>query len=89
LAVRSTAAFELPPGKRIARELTISERTVKFHVSSILEKLGCGNRTQAVAAARRRGLILASLEVAEGHSRMLTHLGATTRISQRRGMQPS
>jgi DNA-binding NarL/FixJ family response regulator len=45
------------PNKRIARELTISERTVKFHVGSILEKLGCGNRTQAVAAARGRGLI--------------------------------
>jgi DNA-binding NarL/FixJ family response regulator len=45
------------PNKGIARELKISERTVKFHVGSILEKLGSANRTQAVAAARGRGLI--------------------------------
>ncbi|MFI5011525.1 MAG: response regulator [Hyphomicrobiales bacterium] len=45
------------PNKRIARELSVSERTVKFHVGSILSKLGCSNRTQAVAAARERGLV--------------------------------
>ena len=45
------------PNKVIARELSVSERTVKFHVGSILAKLGCDNRTQAVATARQRGLI--------------------------------
>jgi DNA-binding NarL/FixJ family response regulator len=43
--------------KEIAAELTITERTVKFYVSSILGKLGAGNRTEAVAIATQRGLI--------------------------------
>jgi DNA-binding NarL/FixJ family response regulator len=45
------------PGKQIARALNISERTVKFHTSSILRKLGADNRAQAVALATQRGLI--------------------------------
>jgi len=43
--------------KEIAAELVITERTVKFYVSSILRKLGAGNRTEAVAMAAQRGLI--------------------------------
>jgi len=41
----------------IAERLFVTERTVKFHVSSILAKLGADNRTEAVALATRRGLI--------------------------------
>lgn len=41
----------------IATELSITERTVKFHVSRILSKLGADNRTEAVAVARERGLL--------------------------------
>jgi DNA-binding NarL/FixJ family response regulator len=41
----------------IASELFISERTVKFHVSSILAKLGAETRTEAVRIAARRGLV--------------------------------
>jgi len=45
------------PGKQIARALTISERTVKFHTASLLHKLGAENRAQAVALAAQRGLL--------------------------------
>ncbi|HVS01005.1 MAG TPA: response regulator transcription factor [Thermoanaerobaculia bacterium] len=43
--------------REIAARLAIRERTVKFHVSSILSKLGAANRTQAVRLARERGLV--------------------------------
>ncbi len=43
--------------KEIAAQLVISERTVKFHVSSILNKLGAGNRTEAVTTAIQQGLV--------------------------------
>ena len=43
--------------KEIAAELSITQRTVKFHVSSIMGKLGAGNRTEAVTLAAQRGLI--------------------------------
>ena len=41
------------PNKKIARALSVSEATVKAHVSAILEKLEVENRTQAVVLARR------------------------------------
>jgi DNA-binding NarL/FixJ family response regulator len=43
--------------KDIATRLGISEHTVKFHISSILDKLGASTRTEAVALGIRRGLI--------------------------------
>lgn len=43
--------------KEIARELGIAERTVKFHISAILAKLGAGNRTEAVRLAAQSKLI--------------------------------
>lgn len=43
--------------KEIAAALVISERTVKFHVSSIMGKLGAGNRTEALSIAAQRGLV--------------------------------
>ena len=45
------------PNKEIAALLAISERTVKFHVSAILSKLGATNRTEAVTLAVQRGLV--------------------------------
>jgi DNA-binding NarL/FixJ family response regulator len=45
------------PNKLIARELLISEHTVKFHISSILTKLGATSRTDAVSKGARQGLI--------------------------------
>ncbi|MDQ4010808.1 MAG: response regulator transcription factor [Actinomycetota bacterium] len=41
----------------IARELVLSEKTVKAHVSSILAKLGVVDRTQAALLAVRDGLV--------------------------------
>lgn len=43
--------------KEIAIELSVTERTVKYHISSILGKLGAGNRTEAVTIAIQRGLV--------------------------------
>jgi DNA-binding NarL/FixJ family response regulator len=44
--------------KEIASRLAISEHTAKFHVASILGKLGAGSRTEAVSLGIRRGLVL-------------------------------
>jgi NarL family two-component system response regulator YdfI len=44
--------------KEIATLLAISEHTVKFHVASILGKLGAASRTEAVTLGIRRGLVL-------------------------------
>ena len=43
--------------KLIARELSLSEKTVKAHVSNILAKLGVNDRTQAALYAVRAGLV--------------------------------
>jgi NarL family two-component system response regulator LiaR len=44
------------PNKLIARELVVSEKTVKTHVSNILAKLHLADRTQAALYAVREGL---------------------------------
>ncbi len=41
----------------IAARLGISTHTAKFHVASILSKLGAGSRTEAVSIGMRRGLV--------------------------------
>lgn len=45
------------PNKEIAAHLVITERTAKFHVTSIISKLGATNRTEAVSLAAQKGLI--------------------------------
>ncbi len=43
--------------RAIAERLHITERTVKFHLTAILARLGAKNRSQALAVARGRGLL--------------------------------
>lgn len=45
------------PNKTIALRLGISDHTVKFHVGSVLSKLGAASRTEAVRLAARYGLV--------------------------------
>jgi two-component system, NarL family, response regulator LiaR len=45
------------PNKLIARELGVSEKTVKTHVGHVLAKLGVSDRTQAALYAVRAGLV--------------------------------
>ncbi len=44
--------------KIIAARLGISTHTAKFHVASIMAKLGAGSRTEAVTIGMRRGLVV-------------------------------
>ena len=61
LSTRETSVLQMmAEGKRnkdISEALHISERTVKFHVSSMLGKLQAGNRTEAVVVAAEQGII--------------------------------
>jgi DNA-binding NarL/FixJ family response regulator len=43
--------------KEIARDLAITERTVKFHLSALMRKLRVSNRVEVISAAMRLGLI--------------------------------
>lgn len=45
------------PNKGIADRLGISDQTVKFHIASIMGKLGAANRVETVRRAVRRGLV--------------------------------
>lgn len=45
--------------KQIAEQLFLAERTIKFHITSILSKLLAGNRTEAINNAIQRGIFSA------------------------------
>jgi DNA-binding NarL/FixJ family response regulator len=45
------------PNKVIARDLGLTEGTVKIHIAAILRTLGASNRTEAVVRARELGLL--------------------------------
>lgn len=51
------ALAEGASNKEIARKLTISVHTVKFHIASLFDKLDAEGRTEAVAQAARLGAI--------------------------------
>ncbi len=61
LTVREREVLQLMaqglPNKLIASRLNISLHTVKFHVASILAKLGAGSRTEAVTLGARNGYV--------------------------------
>jgi DNA-binding NarL/FixJ family response regulator len=45
------------PNKFIARELQLSEATIKVHIKTLLRKIGCSNRTQAAIWVTKHGLL--------------------------------
>lgn len=53
----------------IARRLYISESTAKTHISKLYEKLGAGNRAQAIMTAVRQGLVASGQSDAPNLSR--------------------
>ena len=53
----STHRSSSPSNKAIALELGVAEKTVKTHVSHILNKLNLTDRTQAALYAVRHGLV--------------------------------
>jgi DNA-binding NarL/FixJ family response regulator len=61
LTARETVVLRLMAlghgNKEIASRLDISEHTAKFHVSSVLAKLGAASRTEAVTIGIMRGLV--------------------------------
>jgi DNA-binding NarL/FixJ family response regulator len=61
LTARETVVLRLMAlglgNKEIVSRLDISEHTAKFHVSSILAKLGAASRTRAVTIGMTRGLV--------------------------------
>ena len=61
LTERETEVLELlvkgMNNNEIAEQLVVSRSTAKFHVSSILSKLGASSRTEAVAIALQNGLV--------------------------------
>ena len=61
LTARELEVLRLAAGgltnKAIARRLTISEHTVKFHMRTLLAKLQVSSRTEAVSVTVRRGLL--------------------------------
>lgn len=47
---------EAKSNKEIARDLNLSERTIKFHVSSVLRKYGVDNRAALIRMSQTQGL---------------------------------
>jgi DNA-binding NarL/FixJ family response regulator len=63
----------------IAKKLTLSTETVRNHVRSVLRELHVHTRLEAIAAARRRGLL------AQPALKPLPAAGATARLTSASG----
>jgi len=61
LSAREMEVLELVarglPNKLIARELQISEKTVKAHLTQVFQRIGVTDRTQAALWAKDRGIV--------------------------------
>ena len=61
LSAREMEVLELVarglPNKLIARELQISEKTVKAHLTQVFQRIGVTDRTQAALWAKDRGFV--------------------------------
>jgi DNA-binding NarL/FixJ family response regulator len=68
------ALAEGKPNKEIAKQLFITERTVKFHVSSVMRHLGARNRTHAVIIAEQLGLLRSKPDSRHGPSAVTVKL---------------
>ena len=72
LTARQTDVLKLmvqgKPNKLICRDLTLSEGTVKVHVSAILKALRVHSRTEAIAVLARRGISVDTLAARRAES---------------------
>jgi len=73
LTARQTDVLKLlvqgKPNKLICRDLTLSEGTVKVHVSAILKALHVHSRTEAIAVLARRGISVDTLAARRPNAR--------------------
>jgi DNA-binding NarL/FixJ family response regulator len=56
----------------MARQLVVSEHTVRAHLRNIMHKLNAENRVQAVARATREGLLVDDIPLTDERAGALT-----------------
>jgi DNA-binding CsgD family transcriptional regulator len=75
------------PNKLICRTLNLAEGTVKTHTAAIYRALGVMNRTQAVYAVNRLGVVLPAAD--EVYRRAIEATTTTSRVIGLLGRQPA
>lgn len=75
------------PNKLICRTLNLAEGTVKTHTAAIYRALGVMNRTQAVYAVNRLGVVLPAAD--EVYRRAIEETATTSRVIRLLGRQPT
>jgi DNA-binding CsgD family transcriptional regulator len=66
--------------KEIARELKITEPTVKVHMKAVLRKLQAGNRTHGVVVALRAGIVPLFPERSEGQGGVVWQMSGSFQL---------